>query len=78
MPVPARAATHSAMECRRRAPPVNVGSAVGERVGDRVGDRVGERVGGLVSPTLVGAGVGAVHAQRLRRCDSNIAGAVAV
>jgi hypothetical protein len=29
---------------------------------ENVGDKVGARVGGLVSPTLVGTGVGAAHA----------------
>jgi hypothetical protein len=45
-----------------------VGARVGEKVGANVGAAVGTRVGGLVSPTLVGAGVpvgtrvGAAHA----------------
>jgi hypothetical protein len=41
----------------RRAPPENVGDNVGAYV-------VGSAVGGLVSPTLVGGGVGAVHTRK--------------
>jgi hypothetical protein len=40
-----------------------LGPRVGAKViGPRVGAVVGGRVGGLVSPTFVGAGVGAAHA----------------
>jgi hypothetical protein len=42
----------------RSAAPENVGDKVGARVGAKV---VGACVGGLVSPRLVGTGVGAAH-----------------
>jgi hypothetical protein len=53
-----RAGGTSDIECAQRAPPGNVG----DNVGAYVGAEVGARVGGLVSPGLVGAGVGAAHA----------------
>jgi hypothetical protein len=50
-----------------RASRVPVASA---KFGPRVGAKVGARVGGLVSPTLVGAGVGAVQTQNHSACRS--------